>query len=89
MTKSDLLKGEVLKRRILSSDGRSGDSVAMGHAACVHFSRFAHLVPNVGHKSEVTRPAAPLAADKIPNCFLAPGGRRPRFALKRRFKLHL
>lgn len=66
-------------------------------AARVHFARRAHLASNVAHKSEVTRhlatraPAPPrhLATDKIPNCFLAPGGRRPRFALKRRFKLHL
>lgn len=53
------------------------------------FLAFRPLRSNVGHKSEVTRPPPPSSADKIPNCFLAPGGRRPRFALKRRFKLHL
>lgn len=50
------------------------------------------LSSNVEHKSEVTRHPPcqlPPHRDKTPNCFLAPGGRRPRFALKRRFKLHL
>ena len=78
----------------------TGKWAAMVLAARVHFARRAHLASNVAHKSEVTyplpappRPRQPaprhLATDKIPNCFLAPGGRRPRFALKRRFKLHL
>lgn len=48
--------------------------MAMVRAACVHFARFAHLAPNVAHKSEVTRPLPTPPPIKFQIVFSPPVG---------------